>query len=89
MVSINIGFYEGSIRRVRQKIVAVMSFELFYLDERGEIQDADPHEEILNNPTADLICRKQSFTEFLKRGVSPNICRQLLGRMLKSTRQNR
>lgn len=56
-----------------------MSREFYYVDKNGKKQDAALHESILDNPEADLACRRQSFRSALAAGVSRAEARQLYG----------
>lgn len=46
------------------------SNEFFYLDENGKKQDADLHDEILDNPEADAVVRAQSLAKLRSQGFT-------------------
>jgi hypothetical protein len=56
-----------------------MGDELYYIDEHGKIRDAKLHEELLDNPAADFLCRRQSFKHAVAGGTSRALARQLYG----------
>jgi hypothetical protein len=56
-----------------------MGDELYCVDADGKAQDANLHEGLLNNPRADLICRRQSFLRAVAGGISREIAVQLYG----------
>ncbi len=56
-----------------------MSKEFYCIDNDGKRRDADLHEPILDNPEADLFCRKQSFKQAVARGTPREIAKQMYG----------
>ena len=53
--------------------------ELYYLDENGKKQDADIHNEILDNPAADRKARQVSRELLLAMGLSEETIDKAIG----------
>lgn len=56
-----------------------MGGESYCGDIGGEKRDAAIHEAILNNASADLLCRKQSFKRAVINGMPRDVAKQLYG----------
>ncbi|MCZ2074048.1 MAG: hypothetical protein LC130_03500 [Bryobacterales bacterium] len=51
--------------------------ELFYVDKDGNKQDAELHEEILNNPEADLAVSLMAYESAVAGGMEESLAREL------------
>lgn len=58
--------------------------ELFYLDDKGEKQDAALHQQILDNDEAEQALAVMAIERALARGVSPEEAQRLYGWQAKS-----